>query len=699
MKIEVARHERMTESGSSLLRLIQNQNIPLLDLLIRESIQNSLDACTQKATSVNVEVIVGDFDSKELNRHFEKIDTKLNKKYGSQKGKFIAVKDSNTFGLTGPVRYTDVKKNNFGNLLKLVYEISKPQQNEGAGGSWGLGKTIYFRVGIGLVIYYSRILENGKYSSRLAACLVEDETKPHTLIPEDSSVKRGIAWWGKRDGLTRNSTIPIDSEYEIERFLSLFHIPRYKGTETGTTVIIPYIDEKALLNEVYATNESKEEKPYWVKSLSDYLNIAAQRWYAPRLMNRYYKHGPFLRVSINGKAIDVKNMLSTFKAIHELYILANGYDLNDESLIVSGSVDYHVDSIDLRGVLNNTCAGKLAYAKFSRAQLHMDPPDNEKSPYQQVGNISVPMEGGNGPVIMFTRKPAMIAGYDFDGQWTHRMPRSAPDEYIIGLFVLNTSNELKNVKDTRNGKPVSLEEYVRQGEKADHALWIDRNIGGENPKIITNIQKNVINKIKKRYTEASGQIVHRQNIGLGHALAELLLPDQDFGKQPSQPPRTPPRTTPPRLSKKSTLQFSKNPQYLSDGSLKLNFLITLKGKVCELSSLVITDFKRFTAIQWEKDEEIGKKFPVNIESVYLKDCVLSSDPKKKRQKIDVTLTREYSLFTDDLLDVEMLCSSRYETLAYIDINPKGNRLQLNGEVVFTFDDKGIKGGLDIKEIS
>ena len=44
MKIERAQHARMSETGSSLLRLIQNHELPVLDLLVRESIQNSLDA-------------------------------------------------------------------------------------------------------------------------------------------------------------------------------------------------------------------------------------------------------------------------------------------------------------------------------------------------------------------------------------------------------------------------------------------------------------------------------------------------------------------------------------------------------------------------------------------------------------------------------------------------------------------------------
>ena len=54
MRIEIAEHGRMTESGSSLLRLIQNQDIPLLDLLVRESVQNSLDAASNTSTKVSV---------------------------------------------------------------------------------------------------------------------------------------------------------------------------------------------------------------------------------------------------------------------------------------------------------------------------------------------------------------------------------------------------------------------------------------------------------------------------------------------------------------------------------------------------------------------------------------------------------------------------------------------------------------------
>lgn len=90
MKIEIAEHSRMSESGSSLLRLIQNQDIPLLDLIVRESIQNSLDATNGKNKCVDVDITVGEFRSTELNRHFERIEKGLNKRFPLEK-KIIAL--------------------------------------------------------------------------------------------------------------------------------------------------------------------------------------------------------------------------------------------------------------------------------------------------------------------------------------------------------------------------------------------------------------------------------------------------------------------------------------------------------------------------------------------------------------------------------------------------------------------------------
>ncbi len=70
---------------------------------------------------------------------------------------------------------------------KLVLNLGDPQEKAGAGGSWGLGKTVYFRVGIGLVVFYSRIkLGAEKYMSRLIACFVESEGSSKRRLAEAS---------------------------------------------------------------------------------------------------------------------------------------------------------------------------------------------------------------------------------------------------------------------------------------------------------------------------------------------------------------------------------------------------------------------------------------------------------------------------------------------------------------------------------
>ena len=223
MNIEVAVHERMAESGSSLLRIMQNNSMPVLDLFVRESIQNSLDASVRKDGHVTVKFETGYFDSKDLNRHFDKVEEKLNENNPPGKYKYVSVTDMNTSGLTGPLHLDYVEDYDYGNLLKLIYEISMPQTKEGAGGSWGLGKTVYFRLGIGIVIYYSRIRNSdGKYELRLAASMVEDQTSEKSVIPSVGKLKRGIAWWGKSCG--ENKTIPLTDVSEIREILKVFNI-------------------------------------------------------------------------------------------------------------------------------------------------------------------------------------------------------------------------------------------------------------------------------------------------------------------------------------------------------------------------------------------------------------------------------------------------------------------------------------------
>lgn len=525
MRIEIAEPGRMTQSGSSLLRLIQNNNMPLLDLLVREAVQNSLDAKDDSDSKyVTVKFLTGNFEKNKLNSELDGVTEALNRKFTDNICSYIAIRDNNTVGLTGKLHYSEVDDNHYGNLLKLIYEISKPQETEGAGGSWGLGKTVYFRIGIGLVIYYSRIKnEKGQYESRLAASLVEDETKSDSLIPVYKGMaKRGIAWWGEEFG--ENQTKPVTDSSYIKRILEIFDIPEYCDNETGTTIIIPYIDQNKLLGSNQVNYQNTQEMsiiPVWRKNgVDEYINISLQRWYAPRLANPDYQYGKFLKAYVNSELITYDSMEPLFQIIHSLY--RKTVNSSNDDILSQNSLNVKIKEIRLKNILKSEISGKVVYTKVPDSVLKMTPPDNKHDPYMYL-NLDILNKENNKPIVCFTRKPGMIVSYEQASEWTDGIEPTAKGEFIVGIYVLNSENRL-----TITDKDYSLEEYVRKSEMADHTSWNDFSIKNKNPGIISRVQSHVRKKIAEDYRIDEKSSMDVKSSAFGRMFSKLL-PPEDFG--------------------------------------------------------------------------------------------------------------------------------------------------------------------------
>lgn len=641
MQIEIAEPARMTQTGSSLIRLIQNNNMPVLDLLVRESIQNSLDARKPDSKFIDVNYITGKFQSDLLGNELEELSDSLFERYGENEYEFLAIRDFNTVGLTGVMDYKKVKNNEYGNLLKLVYEICKPQEAEGAGGSWGIGKTVYFRVGIGLVIYYSRILnEQGDYEVRLAASLVENETDPNAMIPEYKGMsKRGIAWWGNR--VEENVTQPITEEKYINMFLSIFGITPYKDDETGTTIIIPYLNSEELLanNRVEYLNEQDQTIiPFWGYSLEKYISIATQRWYAPRLNNVHYKDGAYLRLKINDKGIGIDSMEPIFKVIQSLYNRANYIDNED---ILSNVEDKNVEAINVRKYLQDSTIGVLSFAKVTRELLQMNPPYNKPEPYMYFNN-EIRDTDINRPTICFTRKPAMIVAYENVGAWVSKIDATKKNEYILGLFVLNSYNKLRNCKSTE-----TLEEYIRKSEMADHTSWGDWSEGDYNPRLVSKIQNNVNKIVSRVFSKEKEKSTPKVNSGLGKMFGDLLLPPEGFGKGSSPTPK--PTPTPDKLKKTGRMKFdvdNENVRYNASGMIVPIVLKTsMKNRInyAGFNILIDSESKKISINEWEN--KMGLESPFEIQN--FKICLESFDGKKINE--EQMISAEESIEISDLI--------------------------------------------------
>lgn len=598
MKIEIAEPGRMTQTGSSLLKLIQNNKTPVLDLLVRESVQNSLDARKLTSKFVNVEFLTGKFSCKELSKEFEGISEPLTERFGYKSYSYIAIRDSETTGLTGEMDYRKVTDNNYGNLLKLVYEICKPQEAEGAGGSWGLGKTVYFRIGIGLVVYYSRIKTGRKYESRLAASLVENEAAYGSIIPSYKNLaKRGIAWWGKSAGI--NNTVPVTDEDYIREFLEIFGIKPYTGEETGTTIIIPFTDNQKLLdnNRIDIADDNEfHETPFWYSSVEDYLKIAVQRWYAPRLNNSSYSHGAFLRVSINNEPLTNEAMEPVFRVVQELYNKAK--HVKRDYYLDENNAEVFVGEAKINKYLTDSNAGNIACTKISKDVLKMTAPFNKPSPslyFNCEGND----KNANRPAVFYCRKPGMIVSYEYLSAWTSGIPSTNQNDYIFGIFVLNSDDKFKI-----DNCPVSgLEEYVRRSEMADHTSWNDWSESSFNPRIITKIQNNVTKAIGNQYAEEDITHQPHENSELSRLFGDLLLPPDGFGSGANRNPITPknPKTT--ASKKKSTFSADTDNIIYSDDNMivPLNLKTSSNKKIRKAGFEIQIDSEsgKISVAEWE----------------------------------------------------------------------------------------------------
>lgn len=660
MKIEIAQHERMSQSGKSLLKLIQNDNMPALDLLVRESVQNSLDAAKTGKGSVIVEFNTGEFNANKLNNYLEGITKNLNNKFPGDNYKYLEIRDSNTVGLTGPLYLEDVINNDFGNLQKLVYEISKPQSMEGAGGSWGLGKTVYYRMGIGLVFYYSRINVGNSYASRLAACLVENEERRNAIIPKNMGrIARGIAWWGQNNKYNKNTTIPLTNEDEIQEILDVFSIPPYRDKETGTCIIIPYIDEEKLLK---AIKKEDQSQAWWNNSIGGYIETSIQRWFAPRLDNKEYEHGRWLAVSINGEKIESRKMLPLFRVMQSLY---NKTKLSNKEMPddILNDIDCPQPFVIRLNTIfeNGPIAGYFSYCRLNAEQLLMTAPTNYPNPFIQIREDQ---DDYNKPIITFARKSGMIVGYETSSRWTSSIANTEDDEYIIGIFVANANNSL-----TIDGEKMTFNEYLRRCEKADHTSWIDWNTGGGNNTIVIKIQNRIRKLLAETYNEKKDNNEAELHSGLGRALAELLLPPEDFGHAGSGKPR------------KGNIKIStKSKGYgiktidkfiYENGMRKIDFEIYCgkKYKTFILKLQVKTETDSLDANTWEKSQVIGKPFPFQLARIKITKIKtgLAGQPLKPENL--VLLEKNHSI-EDNNVHLIRLESDKYKIPYGISINLK-----------------------------
>lgn len=681
MKVQHTKTERMGENGKSLLRILQNETIPLIDLFVREGLQNSLDATLDDAKETIVNIGAVEFDVNQLGCYLEGIGDTLAKRYNEHSPKAIYLSDKNTSGLTGAIR--DEQNTNIfeSKIYKLIYGISMNQNQSGAGGSWGLGKTSFFRIGNGIVIYYTRVKkDDGAFEERMAASLIEDSEKKDALLSRNS---RGIAWWGARenDDLFAD-TYPITDEVEIGSILNIFEINRYKGGETGTTVIVPFIDEK----KIFSHDETHDDKTidkdinWWDESLNERLKIAVQKWYGPRIMNKEYqiKYGSCLLPFIDGELLSPDKFQPFFRVIRQLYT---------QALIGGSTNQIIVKPIEIERMAlskySDKIAGDFAFAKVNARDLEMMPPDNNPHPLSYLENTEKDsLLTNNAKIVAFARKPGMIIDYDVNGLWSQNVSK-LENEFIIGFFVPRSDQELH---ENFQGELSKLDDYLRKTENADHATWEDVLVKDKKVTIVRRIRNKTADKLSNEFDEELNNRQSSKTSVLGRKLGTKLLPPTNFGKTGRIKPEVVDPKTEKKQGKRTYSLTIKGLDRLSDDTLAVKADIHISAsKRGAVFVNVNMGSNNYNAEKWMAEMGENAEYPFKIESIR----VQTVNDEKIEENVDFT--------KDDRFNIAFSIFDNASTFE-IENNTENEDLKLEMEMIVKFKDPLIQPYIQAKEV-
>ena len=617
----VLRMEYGVSYGSGSLKALQNINIPELDLLVREAIQNSWDASLeQQDESCCVNFSQGTFQPSKLNSYLSRLGVVLDRRYPVHSADYLEIRDYKTSGLTGPTKKSELTSDEYrdkhGNFFKLVFDTGKEQTNssEGeAGGSWGYGKSVYYRVGIGLVIFYSQIKVSDSYEERLIVSLIERETDKTALLKEIQPDSVGRAWWGKRNPDDMSELLPITDHNDIQSVLDIFSIKKFSDTQTGTSVIIPYIDKSRLLSGIFPDNCNISDDEIamcsYKEDIAQYIELAVQKWYAPRVFNKSlssYSQQKWLAIRINDKPLRNTDMRPFFQLVQELFTTAVSANARGKIYKSTLFPDIKCVSIPSQKLLP-TEAGHAACIKISKDEL--SPSGAPIKPYTYLrlfGKSSL-----NDPIVMFARTPGMILDYKIDGKWTKGLIKPEnDDEYVVVFFVPNCSAKVKNEQSTGIYAGMSFGEYLRKTEMSDHMDWEDP----ASLTLITNIRFHIINKVNQILKDTNNVPIEGTASKLAGKLGRMLLPSLKFGKSPkgSSGGGSGGGSTSDNLE-----IIIGNTIFLAD-TLVLSFSVKFKNsrKRARIGIFVESETGLLDADAWYSD--IGTTFPLSIISI--KDC-------------------------------------------------------------------------------
>lgn len=206
--------------------------------LIREAIQNSLDARPNKDKPLKVRIFLGKLTKTDSAKrwldgawvHYESDHKLENKPNPTDPISYLVFEDFGTTGLQGEVTQAYDVENAKNPFFYFFRAEGRSGKGDGDGGRWGVGKHVFADISR-LKTFWGLTVREDDNKKLLMGCAVLRSR----MVGKDFYSPDG--YFGIGDGFT----LPISDQSIIDQFSVDFNVSR--KNEAGLSVVVPYIDE------------------------------------------------------------------------------------------------------------------------------------------------------------------------------------------------------------------------------------------------------------------------------------------------------------------------------------------------------------------------------------------------------------------------------------------------------------------------
>lgn len=376
--------------GTGTQRLLGQPDLDLVDLLVRETAQNSWDArLSTGVPEFELRLRTLSVDQMHLLRTHVFTQTGptggLRKLLASERIGALEILDRGTKGLGGTLRI-DLQSEGPRDWVDFVLAVGAPPDTASGGGTYGFGKTAsYAASSCSTILIWSVTEHAGRIEHRLIASAINEG------FNQDGRRFTGRQWWGSATGMAHHQIEPVTGDAAQMLGEHLFERPFSPG-ETGTSILV--LAPRTLFDA--GDDDIDAQDPAW----ADALPSAIIRSLWPKLLP-----GQAQQYRMDVRAFDHENELPLVQSSASPTLAAMHRCLESVRSGEDGS-DLYLKRFEVRSQRPKQLIGHLSMTRFRRgeddpaadlvgtvslmrepelvvrAQLH---PGNRKDPMSWVG--------------------------------------------------------------------------------------------------------------------------------------------------------------------------------------------------------------------------------------------------------------------------------------------------------------------------